>query len=280
MSRIYLFLFLILMPFSVHSQNIKLMTYNIRFDNPADGENSWDARKDFLTDQVLFYGPDIMGVQEALHHQVNFIDQVLDKYSYVGVGRDDGYKKGEYCAIFYNKEKFNVVKCATFWLSETPEVVSVGWDAAMERICTYAIFECIESELRFLVLNTHFDHIGEKARYESCLLILSKIYELNSLGLPVIIMGDLNLEPESGAIQLLSSRFSDAYLNAKIVSFGPEGSFNGFHFNKPVKSRIDYIFTDKKKIRILRTAILSDSKDLRYPSDHLPVFSEIEFKSQ
>ena len=122
-------------------QVTKLMTYNIRLDYPKKGENSWQQRKVFLTGQLAFHGPDIFGIQEGLPHQVRYIDSILPNYNFVGVGRDDGIAKGEYSAIFFNTDKFEVIQQDTFWLSETPDSVSVGWDAAMERICTYALFQ-------------------------------------------------------------------------------------------------------------------------------------------
>ena len=123
------------------SQTIKVVTYNIRYDNLGDGENRWAIRKDFLANQMKFCEPDVLGIQEGLSHQVNYLDSSLVNYSYVGVGRDDGETKGEYSAIFFNDKRFQLIDNSTFWLSGTPEKPSVGWDAAMERICTYALLK-------------------------------------------------------------------------------------------------------------------------------------------
>jgi endonuclease/exonuclease/phosphatase family metal-dependent hydrolase len=258
-------------------QSVKLMTYNLRFDNPADGVNNWNNRKAGLVSQLMFYEPDIFGTQEGLVHQLAYIDSFLIRYTYTGVGREDGISKGEHSAIFYDSVKFSLISGSTFWLSETPEKISVGWDAALERVCTCALFENKETGKRIWVFNTHFDHIGQEARSNSSRLIVSKINALNTENHPVILMGDFNLEPGSEPVEYLSEHFNDSRHAAIEVCFGPEGTFNAFRFDEPVTSRIDYIFTGKENIEVLKYAVLSDSKDCRYYSDHLPVFAEIIF---
>ena len=260
-----------------NSQTTSVMTYNIRYDTQKDGENRWDARKAFLIAQIKFHGPDVIGIQEGLAGQVKYLDKELAGFRYVGVGRDDGKKKGEFSAIFYNTNKFKVIESSTFWLSDTPDQISVGWDAAMERICTYALFEYLETGQRIWVFNTHFDHIGKEARKNSAMLIHNRIKSLNKDGLPFILMGDLNLEPDSEPIRYLSQHLNDSKKVSKEVVFGPEGTFNNFQFDKPVTRRIDYIFTGKSGIEVQKYAVLSDSKNLRYPSDHLPVFVVLAF---
>ncbi len=258
------------------AQTIKLMTYNIRYDNPADGENNWHRRKADLVRQLKFYEPGIFGIQEGLVHQVSYLDSSLSSYRYVGIGRDDGKQKGEYSAIFYDSILFNLLEQSTFWLSETPEKISVGWDAALERICTCTCFEQKGSGEKIWVFNTHFDHIGEKARENSAKLILERIALMNKDGYPAVLMGDLNLEPETRAIQSFAEEMNDSKYAAELVSFGPDGTFNAFRFDLPPARRIDYIFTSRENIRVLKYAVLTDSKDGRYYSDHLPVFAEIE----
>jgi|TARA_B110000093_G_scaffold9279_1_gene8857 endonuclease/exonuclease/phosphatase family metal-dependent hydrolase len=259
------------------AQTYNIMTYNIRYDNPNDGVNTWSKRKVYLGNQILYNQLDVLGIQEGLHHQVVYIDSVLTQFNYVGAGRDDAKEKGEYSAIFYNKKRLGILKEGTFWLSETPDKISVGWDASMKRICTYSLFENTLNKEQFWVFNTHFDHIGKKARLESAKLIYEKIKEFNQTNLPVILMGDLNLKPESEAIKYLSSVMNDSKSISLLKPFGTEGTFNGFKFNQPVKDRIDYIFTSKDRIQVNKFAILSDSKDCKYPSDHLPVVVEVEF---
>lgn len=259
------------------TDSYKMMTYNIRYDNPGDSENTWSKRKGFLSDQISYNNPDVFGIQEGLFHQVQYLDSVFVNYAYIGIGRDDGKTKGEFSAIFYNKQKFKVLNEGTFWLSETPNKISVGWDAALERICTHGLFENKANGEQFWVFNTHFDHIGDVARVESATLILEKRTEFNSTKLPVIVMGDFNLTPVAEPIQLLSKALNDSRHVSKAKPFGPSGTFNAFEFNKPVVDRIDYIFTSKENIEVLKYAVLSDSKDCKYPSDHLPVIVELEF---
>ncbi|MBL4724482.1 MAG: endonuclease/exonuclease/phosphatase family protein [Lutibacter sp.] len=274
----YLFLVLFICSCTSEKEIYNIMTYNIRYDNPNDGENQWSNRKEYLCDQITYNEVDIFGIQEGLHHQITYLDNTFSDFDYVGVGRDDGKEKGEYCAIFYNSNKFKVIESNTFWLSETPNEISVGWDASMERICTYALLETINSKQQFFVFNTHFDHIGNLARLESSRLIYDKISEINLNNLPVMLMGDFNLQPESKPIKYLSNVLNDSEEISLEKPFGPEGTFNGFRFHEPVTDRIDYIFTDKEKVQVNKYAILSDSKNCKYPSDHLPVLVEVAFK--
>lgn len=266
----------LLISFSVSAQ-MEVMSYNVKFANETDGENSWSLRKDYITNQLKFYEPSVLGVQEALLEQLEHFKANLSGFEYVGVGRDDGKEAGEFTAIFYDTDKFKVLEEDTFWLSETPEKVSVGWDAALPRVCTYAKLSDKNSGENFWVFNTHFDHIGEKARQESAKLILEKIEELNSENLPVILMGDFNLEPETESIKMLASAMNDSREVSTKVSFGPEGTFNGFEFHEPASRRIDYIFTSKGDIEVLKYGVLTDSKDFKFPSDHFPVFVEMKF---
>ncbi len=265
-----------LFTFSLHAQ-IEVISYNIKFANENDGENSWSLRKDYLAKQIKFYQPDIFGFQEAVLEQLKYFEEMMPGYNYLGVGRDDGKTKGEFSAIFYDSTRFEVLEADTFWLSETPEEVSVGWDAALPRVCTYAKFRDKNSEENFWIFNTHFDHVGKQAREESARLIWKKMQELNSGDLPVVLMGDLNLEPEAPGIKFLSEKLDDSKTIAEL-DFGPEGTFNGYNFLEPVKRRIDYIFTSKENIQVLKYGVLSDSWDLKYPSDHLPVMVKLQLK--
>lgn len=257
-----------------YGQSIDIMTYNIKFDNPKDNLNNWNKRKDFLISQLRFYEPDILGTQEGLVHQLQDIENGWDGYTFFGVGRDQGDERGEFTAIFYRQNKFELLKEGTFWLSTTSKIPSKGWDAALPRICTYGHFKLRKRRQEFYVFNTHFDHVGEKARVESARLILEKIRELNRKQLPVILMGDFNLEQHAEGIQLILEELEDAHVVAGINAHGPEGTFNGFDFSKPVERRIDYIFISPK-IGVTKSAILSDSKDRRYPSDHLAVYARL-----
>ncbi len=275
-STVFIFLFIFQ---SMISQDLSMMTYNIRFDNPADSLNSWKNRKDFLISQLRFYAPDVLGTQEGLYHQLKHIERELEGFQFIGVGRDSGDTRGEYCAIFYKTKHITLISHNTFWLSETPGQPSSGWDAALHRICTYGIFERKNTGKKFLVFNTHFDHIGEQARIESAKLILKMMKEINIENLPVVLMGDFNLEAETEGIQIILKELQDIHLSAGKKAFGPRGTFNGFQFHKPVTRRIDYIFSGKGDFTIIKNGILSDSKDVRYPSDHFPVYTELLFKN-
>ena len=253
------------------------MTYNIRLDVSSDGENAWPNRKDYWASQITFYEPDIFGIQEALPHQVTDIAGLLPNYSYVGIGRD-GVGKGESSNIFYKKERFKVLEENTFWLSETPDKISKGWDAALNRVCTYALFKDEKSKQIFWVFNTHLDHIGEAARTNSILLILSKMRTLNTKNYPVFFMGDFNSEPAEERIVNLKKEMIDSRDASEEKPFGPSGTFNAFKHDEAVTKRIDYIFLSKDNLfKVKKYGILSDSKDLKYPSDHLPVFVELKF---
>ena len=182
--------------FSVcYTQEINMITYNIRFDNPDDGENRWDLRKENLVQLLRSYDPDIFGIQEGLLHQVNFIDSALVDYNYLGQGRDDGKNAGEFCALFYKESAVTLLKQGFFWLSETPDIPSVGWDAALNRICVYGLFEYGKTRHRFWVFNTHLDHKGMLAREKSTEMIVTRATEMNTEQLPIILLGDFNLEP-------------------------------------------------------------------------------------
>ena len=273
---------IILMPFmfmalNLNAQNLTVVSYNIRLDVTSDSLNRWDNRKDFLIGQLNFHEPQVFGIQEGLLHQLEEIKKGMPGYSYLGKGREDGLKNGEFSAIFYNTDKLELLEENTFWLSETPELPSKGWDAAIKRVCTYGLFKDKNSSQNFWVFNTHFDHIGEEARKESVFLIMERIRKLNKQDLPVILTGDLNLEPDHPSILLLSSAMQDSHLLAGDKAFGPQGTFNGFKFSQPITRRIDYIFISKTGFKLLKYAILSDSKDLRYPSDHFPVLAKLSF---
>jgi endonuclease/exonuclease/phosphatase family metal-dependent hydrolase len=196
---------------------------------------------------------------------------------WVGVGRDDGKKSGEYSPLFYNAKKFKAIKSGWFWLSQTPEKPGLGWDAACNRVCTWLLLETDKKDRQFMVFNTHFDHVGVKARTESAKLILRKINELNTSKLPVILTGDFNLTPEQEPIAVITKELQDSRSITKEAPYGPTGTFNGFKFDSPLKERIDYIFVNDL-VEVKQYGVLTDSKDLKYPSDHLPVFVNLELK--
>lgn len=261
---------------NVNAQEVKVLSYNIRLDVASDGENRWDNRKEMLTAQVIRLSPDFMGVQEALPQQMDYLDTNLKDYDYIGVGRDDGKREGEFSAIFYNKAKYKPIEQSTFWLSDTPDKVSFGWDAACRRVCTYGLFENLKTRQKIWVFNTHFDHIGNVARTNSAKLILSKIKALNINNFPFVLTGDFNLESNSDPINLITSQLNDSRLMADEI-LGPVATFNAFKVDEPAKTRIDYVFVPKN-ITVKKYEVLRELKNNRYPSDHFPVYVELELK--
>jgi endonuclease/exonuclease/phosphatase family metal-dependent hydrolase len=224
---------------------------------------------------LVQYSPSIIGIQEGLLNQVQYIDSSLIDYDYVGVGRDDGIKKGEFCAIYFDTTRYVLLKNSTFWLSETPDTISVGWDAALERICTYGLFKDRITKKEFWVFNTHFDHIGVVAREKSSELILNRIDKINRQSLPVILMGDFNSIPNSPPIKEIKTKLSDALKISLEKLQGPRGTFNGFNENLPIEKRIDYIFTNDLKV-LSYTHINDRLNNNRHISDHLPVMIKIQ----
>ena len=275
-NKIVLGVIMLLVSISFYGQNLKIMTYNIRLDIASDGENAWPKRKDFFTSQIQFYSPDIFGVQEATPNQVTDIASALPEYNKFGIGRE-GEGKGEACTIYYKKQRFQPQQSNTFWLSETPNVISKGWDAAYNRVCTYALFKDLKTKKSFWVFNVHLDHVGNEARVKGVELVLDKMKEVNLKKYPVFLMGDFNSEPDTPQIAAVKKVMDDTKEVSKEKPFGPSGTFNDFKHDQPVTLLLDYIFISKNSVlKIQKHAVLSDSKDLKYPSDHLPVLIEID----
>lgn len=267
-------LLLVLTAQAQSGKSFNVMSYNIRLNVASDGVNAWPNRKDEVKALVRFHDADILCVQEALPLQV---DQLLENTNYAmeGVGREDGKRAGEFSAIYYDKSRFNRKDGGTFWLSETPDRPSKGWDAALNRVCSWVRLYDRLNKKEFLVFNTHYDHIGVQARIESAKLIKKKIQEIAPT-LPVVLTGDLNVTPETEAIATIKSFLTDAKIATIEPAYGPEGTFNNFKFDSPLKDKIDYIFVNKG-FKVLKFGVLSDSKNLRYPSDHLPIIARLSF---
>lgn len=259
----------------LHAQTA--MTWNIRYNNPNDGENWWEYRKEWVAGLIQFYEPEVLGTQEGLHDQVTFLDSALSDYRFVGVGRDDGGEAGEYTAIFYQHDVLEVVDSGTFWLSETPEKVSVGWDASMERICTWAKFKRRKDGKLFWVFNAHLDHRGAESRVNALKLIIRKANEWNQEDLPLILMGDLNARPQDPPLQFLNTVLHDSRNVTMLPAYGPEGTFNDFKTDHKLDARIDHIFVNDR-VGVLKYGVISEVRNNRTPSDHLPVFIEYTFR--
>jgi endonuclease/exonuclease/phosphatase family metal-dependent hydrolase len=177
--RTLLLLLFLMAAFTSSAQLMKIMSYNIRLDTPQDSINQWPKRAYKVYALIKKYDPDLIGLQEVLHHQLMDLLQNLPAYSYIGVGRDDGKTKGEYSAILYKKDRFEVINQNTFWLSETPELAgSKSWDAAITRVASWGKFKDLKSNKQFLMINTHFDHIGKEARKNSAILLKQRASEI------------------------------------------------------------------------------------------------------
>ena len=254
---------------------IKAMSYNIRLDVKSDGENQWDKRKERVATLLNYYEADFIGLQEVLHHQKEYLTASLTKYSVTGVGRDDGKEAGEYSCIYYRNDKYQILETATFWLSTTPELPSKGWDAALNRVCTYGLFKNRKTKQKIWVFNTHFDHVGKTARLESAKLIFQKINTINQRGYPVILTGDFNSKPEEAPAQYLQSVMQNSR-EKSVVVHGNSDTWNAFHFNEKPNGCIDYIFLNSSnKFIPLKFATITDSYDMKYISDHFPILATI-----
>ncbi len=218
-----------------------VMSYNIRYNNSEDGKNSWENRKLEVVKMIKYYHPGILGIQEGLYNQVNYLDSTLNNYNFVGVGRDDGKRKGEFSAIFYDTTKYKLIETTTFWLSPTPNEVSVGWDASMERICTYGAFRSRITEDSIFVFNCHFDHRGKKSREESAHLVLEQIKNKSIGYSQILVMGDLNCLPHESPIKIFNTEFEDSYRVSQSNPYGPIGTYNSFNTENELTDRIDYI---------------------------------------
>ncbi len=259
------------------AQYHSIMSYNIKYDNQWDKNNSWESRKKYVAKLFVEYAPTIIGIQEGLINQVQFIDSCLINYDYIGVGRDDGREQGEFCAIYFDTTQYVITSHSTFWLSDTPDSISIGWDAALERICTYGLLVDKDTKEKFWVFNTHFDHLGFVAREKSSMLILEKIHEKADLSLPIILMGDFNSIIGSPPINLILKELNDALQISLEELKGPSGTFNGFNLDLPIEKRIDYIFT--KNFAVQSYVHIDDRlKNNSHISDHLPVLIQVEFR--
>lgn len=273
-----LFVILVIIPTVLFSQEMNVITFNIRYNTPNDGINAWPNRVEMVVGLLNYHEPDIFGMQEALHGQILDISKNLPDYEWFGVGRDDGDKAGEFSPVFFRKSKFILLDKGNFWLSENCEKPGLGWDAACNRVVAWGKFQSKVTGKQFFVFNTHFDHIGNEARKNSAFLIRDKIIELSkNQGLPIILTGDFNLAPDSEPIGLIKSFMKDSREVTETLPYGPVGTFNSFDWNAPMDRRIDYIFV-QGGVQVLKYAVLTDSKNQRFPSDHLPVFVKVRLR--
>jgi endonuclease/exonuclease/phosphatase family metal-dependent hydrolase len=263
---------------SAFSQPIIVGTYNLRYDNPADSGNLWKDRMPVVASLIRFNKFDILGTQEGLENQLADLSAAMPEYERCGVGRDDGKQAGEHSAIFFRKDRFEIIDKGNFWLSETPDRPSKGWDAkCCNRLCTWVELRDKQMANQSLyVYNVHFDHQGVQARRESARLMDSVIRKKTGYA-NVILMGDFNSGRQSDAYQLFENGWiSDTYKKAEIIH-GHNPSFNNFGKNLESAEVIDHIFVSST-FEVNRWGIIGDSYHGKYPSDHFPVLTELEYK--
>lgn len=260
--------FFLLFAVALQGQSLKVMTYNIRYDNPKDGPNQWDKRKSKVFALVKKYDPDIFGVQEALHNQLEDISGALKNYEYFGAGRDDGKQKGEYSAIFVRKDRFKVLEQNTFWLSRTPEVPgSKDWDAAITRVVTWGRLRDKKTKSVFVMLNTHFDHIGKVSRKNSARLLKERAALLGKK-YPLIITGDFNFTREAPPYEVMMDPSPIRLVDA--APAGAPATACGFAVDARPCTGIDYIYFTPDWTSG-QYQVIRDNDGEYYPSDHLPV---------
>ncbi|MBR4186932.1 MAG: endonuclease/exonuclease/phosphatase family protein [Bacteroidaceae bacterium] len=255
-------------------------TFNIRLQTPVDDKEGlgWDVRRDRVAKYIKKKHLDVVGLQEVLHAQLEDLLTRLPEYDYVGVGRTDGMTKGEYSPVFFRKDKFEVLEKGNFWLSETPDVAgSVGWDAALERIASYAKLKDKRTGKVFMAVNTHFDHVGVKARRESAKLIMRKIQEIVG-DRPAVVTGDFNVtEDDEAYVTMTTNAFrmnDDYHITAKHT--GANYTWHQFCKLPPEKrEKIDFIFLTPT-IQVKRTHIEEPNTEAML-SDHNPHWADLEF---
>jgi endonuclease/exonuclease/phosphatase family metal-dependent hydrolase len=262
------------------AEPLRVMTFNIRYDNAADGDNAWPKRRDWVAQVIRDEKVDLLGVQEALGRQIKDLEERLKDYAWFGAGRDDGKEKGEYVPLFYKKERFEVLDKGHFWLSTTPHVPgSKSWDAAITRMVSWLKLKDKSSGKSLLVANTHFDHRGVEARVKSAELVLENLPKLSG-DLPVILTGDFNSLPTSKTYTVLSGKdavttwlLSDSRRHSRTEPKGPDSTWNGFSRVMP-EQQIDFIFT--RGLKCEAHEIVLAEKDGKFASDHLPVVAELK----
>nr|WP_262483074.1 endonuclease/exonuclease/phosphatase family protein [Bacteroides ihuae] len=254
---------------------INVLSFNLRMDTPADKENAWPNRKEMVSELLQFHEADIIGTQEGFQHQLQDIAS-NGTYAFVGVGRDDGKEAGEHSAIFYRKDRFTVLSKGNFWLSQTPEQPSYGWDAKIRRICSWAQLRDQRTGKTFYCFNVHYDHQAPIARLESSKLLLARIKSIAGKS-PAICTGDFNAIPtdEPIAYILKDGSIKDSRSLSTTPPYGPQGTFQGFKTDAPMQNRIDYVFVTPG-IQILKYGVLTDIRYGRFPSDHCPVLVKLK----
>jgi len=281
--------------------SIRCMSFNIRVDTIADIANPWKNRKDIVAKMIRFHRADIVGLQEALVNQLRDLSKSLSEYGWIGAGRDDGAEKGEFNPIFYLKDRFELIRYGTFWLSQNSNMPGTkGWDAMYRRIVTWGGFKDILTGKEFLFFNTHFDNFGRMAKLQSAYLLLGKIMDI-AHDKPVIVTGDFNCTRDSETYKVLTGKIQsrqnleplrDTLYESEKGHYGPNITFHDYKaiyfykiinrlksIGKPLSKveldlGIDFIFV-KNTVKVVNHGILSDTCNGKYPSDHMPVVADL-----
>ncbi|MCW5963835.1 MAG: endonuclease/exonuclease/phosphatase family protein [Bryobacterales bacterium] len=252
------------------------MSYNVRYPAKGDGHNRWELREHMFIRSIQMKNPDLIGTQELFYIQGESIVNNLPEYEWFGNSRR-GNREDEHMGIFYKRAKLRVIESGNFWLSETPDIAgSQAWGANLPRMVTWALFEVKSTGFRFYFYNTHFHHTAQanEARVNSAKLIASRLASLPS-GAPVIVTGDFNAAaPEAEAYTILTANLKDARTTAA-RSIGPNGTISGFG-ERSGDRRIDWILY-RGPFTVLESETITYNEDGRYPSDHYPILSVLEF---
>ena len=251
---------------------IKVMSYNIRYGKGKDGTNSWPLRYPATAMMIEDQRPDVFGIQEALDFQVQYIAETCRDYENVGVGREDGKKDGEHMSIFYNKKNIKLLKWGTYWLSETPDKPSKGWDAACYRTATWALMKDKRTGKKFYFVNTHLDHKGAEAQKNGLALIVERIAQMNPEGYPMVLTGDFNVLPDNPVLNDLNTKMKSAQDNA--VKTDNRGTFNGWGKSN---KKIDYIYYSGFSECPQFEVVTKRYADRAYISDHFPITAVLMF---
>lgn len=252
---------------------VRVISYNIRYMNDKDGDNSWKFRKQASINMVNEEQPTVFGLQEAVKAQVDFLQENLPDYAYYGVGRNDGKESGEFMAIFYKKEAVELLDHGTFWLAATPDTPTKGWDGQCFRTCTWTIFKCKDTGKQFAFLNTHLDHKGKVAQQEGMKTIVKKIGELVPKDMPVFLSGDFNTRTDNPIYEPLKAIMADSRELATETDH--RGTYTGWKVREtPVV--VDHIFV--RGVEVDKFQVLCDKNyGAPYISDHYPVMTTARF---
>lgn len=270
---------LLLLPLAImmaacSSPEIQVMSFNIRLGVANDGENSWPNRCPATIAMLQDQKPDIFGLQEAFDFQIGYINENLPVYDNVGVGRDDGVREGETMAIFWNTEKIELLDWGTYWLSETPEVPSRGWDAACIRTATWTKLRIKDCGKEFFYVNTHLDHVGPMAQKNGLALIVERIAEMNPNGIPMILTGDFNVTADNPCLEDLNRMMKSARVEAPHTDNSI--TYNAWG-NEENSSVIDYIYYSGFKSCDNFKVVNQSYAGIPYVSDHYPVTVTLKF---